>query len=379
MPNVPPIAEIPPLEARARQADGGRIVDVREADEQAAGMARDALSLPLSTLATRCADALPDRDADLLLVCASGRRSLRAAETLRALGYARVSSVAGGMMRWQAEGLPLAGEAESPRFLDRYARHLLLPEVGLAGQRRLRDAKVALVGAGGLGSPIALYLAAAGVGHLALIDDDRVERSNLQRQVLHGETDIGRPKVDSAADRLRALNPDIVVRAVDARLRAGNVEALLAGHDLVVDGADNFATRYLVSDACVRLRLPMVYGAVQRFHGQVGVFWPGRPGAPGSCYRCLFPEPPPPEFAPNCAEAGVLGVLPGLIGLLQATEVLKLLLGIGESLVDTLLRVDALGMRFERIGLTRDPDCPACGLDPRLSGYEDLPVGCAAP
>ncbi len=371
--------EIAPREARERQSTGALLVDVREADEQALGMARDALALPGSTLAEQAAVRLSDHDAELLLICARGRRSLLAAETLRTLGYARVTSVAGGMARWQAEGLPLAGAAESPLFLDRYARHLLLPEVGLEGQRRLRASKVALVGAGGLGSPIALYLAAAGVGHLALIDDDRVERSNLQRQVLHGEADIGRPKVDSGADRLRALNPDIALRAIDARLSAANVESLLAGHDLVVDGADNFATRYLISDACVRLGMPMVYGAVQRFHGQVSVFWPGRAGAPGSCYRCLFPEPPPPEFAPNCAEAGVLGVLPGLIGLLQATEVLKLLLGIGEPLVDTLLRVDALGMRFDRIGLTRDPDCPACGVNPRLSGYEDLPFGCAAP
>jgi molybdopterin/thiamine biosynthesis adenylyltransferase/rhodanese-related sulfurtransferase len=374
---LPP--EISPCEARERQSAGALLVDVREAGEQALGMARDALALPGSMLADRAAILLPRRDADVLLICARGRRSLLAADTLRALGYARVTSVAGGMARWQAEGLPLAGEAESPRFLDRYARHLLLPEVGLDGQRRLRDAKVALVGAGGLGSPIALYLAAAGVGQLALIDDDRVERSNLQRQVLHGEADIGRPKVDSAVDRLRALNPDIALRPIDARLSAANVEALLAGHDVVVDGADNFATRYLISDACVRLGMPMVYGAVQRFHGQVAVFWRGRPAAPGSCYRCLFPEPPPPEFAPNCAEAGVLGVLPGLIGLLQATEALKLLLGIGEPLVDTLLRVDALGMRFDRIGLSRDPGCPACGDHPRLSGYEDLPVGCAAP
>jgi molybdopterin/thiamine biosynthesis adenylyltransferase len=233
---------------------------------------------------------------------------------------------------------------------------------------------VALIGAGGLGSPAALYLPAAGIGHITLIDDDLVDRSNLQRQVLHRDADIGTPKVESGSRTLAALNPHIVVDAQRTRLLASNVEGFLGGHSVVIDGSDNFSTRYLVNDACVRLGLPMVYGAVQGFDGQVSVFWPAQEG--GSCYRCLFAEPPPPAFAPNCAEAGVLGVLPGVIGLLQATEAIKLILGIGESLSGTLLQFDALGMRFNRLRLLRDPACPRCGDGVTTDFYVDLPAAC---
>ena len=369
------IEEITPTDARQRQRRGARLIDVREPDERAAGMADGAAGIALAELIERPLEHLPDTSEEILLICASGRRSLRAAQALADVGFARTASVVGGTQRWISEGLPSTSEV-SESFRERYSRHLLLPEVGLAGQRRLQSSRVVLVGAGGLGSPIALYLAAAGVGQLVLIDDDQVERSNLQRQVLHSDAGIGSPKVTSGKRALLALNPDIEVDAIEQRLQASNAEQLLAGCDVVVDGADNFATRYLINDACIRLGLPMVYGAVQRFEGQAAVFWPARPGAPGACYRCLFPEPPPAEFAPNCAEAGVLGVLPGLIGLIQATETLKLLLGIGEPLINALLRVDALGMRFDRLRLSSDPSCPACsGPAPTLV---DRPGVCGA-
>jgi len=288
-------------------------------------------------------------------------RSLPAAAQLAALGYADVRSVAGGFVRWRREGLPV----ESPRApgdpdWERYARQLTLPEVGEAGQRRLRDARVLLVGAGGLGSPAALYLAAAGVGHLTLVDDDRVERSNLQRQVLHRDAAAGESKVRSGIATLRALNPSVEIVGHEARLTATNAHELLAGQHVVVDGSDNFVTRYVVNDACVALGIPYVHGAVFRFEGQVSVFWPARPGSAGPCYRCLYPEPPPPELAPSCTEAGVLGVVPGIIGLLQATETLKLLLGAGVPLVGRMLHYDGLRGSFDEFEVPREPRCPAC-------------------
>ena len=349
-----------PQEAWARMRAGVALLDVRGEGERAAGTAEGARAVALEALDEDPDAVLPDRTREVGLICASGLRTARAVAALRGKGHARVWSVAGGLARWREEGLPVTAPVEPPEFLERFGRHLLLPEVGLEGQRRLRAARVALVGAGGLGSPIALYLAAAGVGHLTLIDDDRVERSNLQRQVLHGEADVGRAKVDSAADRLAALWPGVSLRREALRLDSGNAESLLAGHDAVVDGADNFRTRYVLNDACVRLGLPLVHGAVDRFRGQVSVFWPARAPEAG-CYRCLFPEPPPAELVPNCAQAGVLGVLPGLVGLLQATETLKILLGIGQPLLGSLLCVDALHMRFDRIGLRHRPDCCPCG------------------
>ncbi|SIO31021.1 molybdopterin-synthase adenylyltransferase MoeB [Paraburkholderia phenazinium] len=372
----PAIIELAPNDAYERQQSGALLVDVREDGERATGMAKGATGVGRARLEAEPAVWLPDPTAEILLICAAGARSLQCAGILRGLGYEHVYSVSGGTKGWQTADLPMTEPTADTDFLERYSRHLRLPEVGLDGQRRLAAARVALIGAGGLGSPAALYLAAAGIGHITLIDDDVVDRSNLQRQVLHRDADIGTPKVESACRTLLALNPHIAIDARRTRLLAANVERLLSGHDVVIDGSDNFSTRYLVNDACVRLGVPMVYGAVQGFDGQVSVFWPAHAG--GSCYRCLFPEPPSPEFAPNCSEAGVLGVLPGVIGLLQATEAVKLILGIGESLSGTLLRFDALGMRFDRLRLERDPACPRCGDGIGTADYVDLPAACAA-
>ncbi len=368
------IVELTPEQAYERQQSGALLVDVREDGERAAGMAYGAMGVSKLRLETDPAVWLPDPVAEIVLICAVGRRSLQCARLLQLRGYTRVFSVSGGTTRWKAASLPMSAPTADADFLERYSRHLRLPEVGLDGQCKLAAARVALIGAGGLGSPAALYLAAAGIGHITLIDDDLVDRSNLQRQVLHRDVDIGTPKVESGARTLAALNPHIVIDAQRTRLLASNVEGLLGGHSVVIDGSDNFSTRYLVNDACVRLGLPMVYGAVQGFDGQVSVFWPAKEG--GSCYRCLFAEPPPPAFAPNCAEAGVLGVLPGVIGLLQATEAIKLILGIGESLSGTLLQFDALGMRFNRLRLLRDPACPRCGDGVTADDYVDLPAAC---
>jgi molybdopterin/thiamine biosynthesis adenylyltransferase/rhodanese-related sulfurtransferase len=369
-----------PAQARARQAAGAVLVDVREVHERAQGQAEGALGIERAALEAAPQAHLPDRSRDILLICQSGARSLAAAQALAAGGYGRVASVEGGTARWIAEGLPVVVpvfDAGQARFAERYSRHLLLPEVGAAGQERLRDARVLIVGAGGLGSPAAYYLAAAGVGTLRIADDDVVERSNLQRQILHGEDRIGQPKVVSATRTLEALNPDIAIDAVATRVAADNVEALLDGVDVVIDGADNFATRYLLNDACVRLGKPLVYGAVQRFEGQVSVFDAGRRRGQVPCYRCLFPAPPPPALAPNCAQAGVLGVLPGVIGLIQATEALKLILGIGEPLRGRLLQFDALAMRFRETRLAADPDCAVCAPGRPFPGYIDYAAFCA--
>jgi len=366
---------LPPDAAWQRVREGIPLLDIRTQAERASGMAAGATGVALADLLATPDRWLPAADTEVGLICASGMRTCDAVRKLHALGYRRVWSVAGGTQQWIAAGLPMTTPQESPAFLERYRRHLVLPEIGLEGQRRLRNARVALIGAGGLGSPVALYLTAAGVGNLILIDHDTVDRSNLQRQILHGDADIGRPKVESARDRLHALDPDLRLTTHHTRLAADNVEALLAGHDVVVDGSDNFATRYLVNDTCVRLHIPLVYGAVERFHGQVSVFHPAA-GTPHGCYRCVFPLPPPPELAPNCAQAGVLGVLPGLIGMLQATETLKLLLGIGTPLLGTLLCVDALTMQFDRIPLGRDPDCQICSPSGRQNPLTDLPMAC---
>ena len=354
------INEISVREARRRQLDGAIFIDVREPDEHALGLPDGAVACPRARLEVTPGEWVADPEAEILLICGSGRRSLLAAEALAARGYSRLSSVLGGFSAWLAEGLPVAAPHDAD-FLDRYSRHLRLPQVGIAGQEALAAARVVLVGVGGLGSPVAFYLAAAGVGRIRLIDDDVVDRSNLQRQILHTDARIGVPKVESAAETLGALNPRIGIEAIRERLTAGNLDRLLADADVVVDGADNFPTRYLLSDACVRLRKPLVYGAVQRFEGQASVFDAGRRRGQSPCYRCLFPEPPGPGEAPNCAEAGVLGVLPGLIGLIQATEVLKLILGLGQTLDGRLLHVDALSMRFRDVRLSPDPACPACG------------------
>lgn len=370
------IPDIAPAEALARQAQGALLIDVREDGERAGGTPVGAVGLSRSFLELRIEQVDADRARDVLLLCGSGQRSLLAAEALQRMGYAQVSSVNGGFQRWKAEGLPVAQGALDADAAERYARQLQLPQVGEAGQARLGKARVALLGAGGLGAPAALYLAAAGVGRLTLIDDDRVERSNLHRQVIHADARVGMPKTESARLALMALNPRVQVELRNERLAADNVERLLADHDVVIDGADNFPARYLVAAASRRLGVPMVYGAVERFHGQASVFDPRRMDSP--CYRCLFPEPPSAADAPNCSEAGVLGVLPGIIGLLQATETLKLLLDLGEPLVGRLLHVDALAMRFRETRLSRDPGCPGCGDGAHFHGYEDLVQLCAS-
>ena len=368
--------EISPSEARTRQHKGALLLDVREDSERAAGMPEAAVGLSLGMLESLAGELLPDRDREIVTLCGSGRRSLLAAEALARQGYRHLSSVAGGFDRWQREGLPtLACDLDSDS-VERYARQLVLPQVGPAGQSRLAEATVALVGAGGLGAPVSLYLAAAGVGRLRVIDDDRVERSNLHRQVIHADARTGMAKTDSARQSLNALNPTVTIDAHPTRLVADNVEALLGGCDVIVDGADNFPARYLINAASRRLGIPVVYGAVERFSGQASLFDPRDPDSP--CYRCLFPEPPSAEDAPNCSEAGVLGVLPGLVGMIQATETLKLLLGIGEPLIGRLLTVDALGMRFRELKLPRDPHCPGCGQHARFEGYRDIEQICAA-
>lgn len=373
----PSMHEIDPVEALDRQRNGALLIDVREPDERASGFAAASLALPLGELDRGIGALAPARSREVLAICASGKRSRLAVERLHALGYAHARSVRGGYTRWLQQGLPSELGNLDADFAERYSRHLLLPEIGVAGQLRLAGARVALVGAGGLGAPVALYLAAAGVGRLRLIDDDRVERSNLQRQVVHTDARIGVPKVESARSALTALNPTLSIEAVAQRIEASNVEALLRGHDVIVDGADNFPTRYLLSAASLRLGIPMVYGAVHRFSGQVSVFDPRRADSP--CYRCLFPHPPSAAEAPNCSEAGVLGVMPGIVGMLQASETLKLLLGIGEPLVGRLLCHDALAGTFRELRLPRDPECPGCSDPAAFSGYEDLARSCAAP
>ncbi|MDR2011486.1 MAG: molybdopterin-synthase adenylyltransferase MoeB [Rhodanobacter sp.] len=368
--------EIDPADVLERQRAGALLLDVREDSERAGGFAEGSIGLPRGAIGARIGDVAPDPQREILAICASGQRSRLAVQTLRDMGYAHSRSVRGGFARWLAEGLPSESGALGVDASERYARHLVLPEVGVAGQQKLARARVALIGAGGLGAPALLYLAAAGVGHLTVIDDDRVERSNLQRQVIHTDARIGIGKAESARAALHALNPQVHIEAVAQRVQAANVEALVRGHDMVIDGADNFPTRYLLSAASRRLNIPLVYGAVHRFSGQIGVFDPRRADSP--CYRCLFPYPPSAAEAPNCSEAGVLGVLPGVIGLLQATEALKLVLGIGKPLVGRVLCYDALAGVFRELRLPRDPQCPGCAADAYFTGYEDIARVCTA-
>jgi molybdopterin/thiamine biosynthesis adenylyltransferase/rhodanese-related sulfurtransferase len=334
------------------------VLDVREADEYEQGALPGAVHIPRGFLESQIENKAPDRNAPVLVYCAGGTRSAFAARTLGELGYTDVVSMAGGFNKWKNE----ARSWSAPRTLtpdqrNRYHRHLLLPEVGDEGQQKLLDAKALLLGAGGLGSPAALYLAAAGVGTIGVIDMDVVDESNLQRQILHNLDRVGERKVDSAKKTLTALNPDVNVVTYDVRLGADNVLDIIDGYDVIVDGTDNFPTRYLVNDASLLERIPVVHGSIFRFEGQVTVFNP----YVGPCYRCLVPEPPPAELAPSCAEAGVLGVLPGIVGSIQAMEAIKLLLGLGDPLVGRLLAYDALEESFRTFKVSRDPECPACG------------------
>ena len=336
------------------------LLDVREPDETVQGIADGAVVIPRGLLEMNVQTDIPNTDTPIVVYCASGVRSLFAAEALQAIGYTNVVSLTGGFDAWKQAGLPWSAPQQlTATQSQRYSRHLRIPEIGIAGQQKLLESKVLLIGAGGLGSPAGLYLAAAGVGTIGIVDDDVVDASNLQRQILHRTHDLGTPKVLSARRTIEALNPDVQVQVYAERLTEENVIDIFAGYDLIVDGSDSFETRYIVNDATVQLGIPQVHGSIFRFDGQVTSFDPRRDDSP--CYRCLFPSPPPPELAPNCAVAGVLGVLPGVIGTIQATEAIKLLLGIGEPLVGRLLMYDALSMNFRTLKVRRDENCPACG------------------
>ena len=347
-------------EAVSRIESGAVLLDIREADETAQGIAANAVTITRGFLEMNVQQDIPQTDTPIVVYCASGVRSLFAVESLQEIGYSNVASLDGGFDAWKTAGLPIEQPKQlNPEQSQRYSRHLRIPEIGIAGQQKLLDSSVLLIGAGGLGSPAGLYLAAAGVGTIGVIDDDIVDASNLQRQVLHRTHDIGSPKVDSARRTMESLNPDVKVITHQLRLNPDNVNEIFSGYDLIVDGSDSFETRFIVNDACVELKIPQVHGSIFRFDGQITSFDPRDEASP--CYRCLFPTPPPPEMAPNCAVAGVLGVLPGVVGTIQATEAIKLLLGIGDSLVGRLLMYDALAMTFRTLKVRRDESCPACG------------------
>ena len=372
------IDEISTIEAHERleSSESPLFVDVREPDEWEEGHIPGALYTGRGRLEQRIEGLVPDKSRPLVVYCSGGSRSAFAAKTLVELGYENVVNLAGGFVDWKRNGFAMT----VPRVLSseqrtRYSRHLLIPEVGEDGQQRLLDARVLLVGAGGLGSPASLYLAAAGVGTLGIVDADVVDESNLQRQIVHSTDRLGEPKVHSAKRTLEALNPDVRVVPFEERLTSENIERILAdGWDVIVDGADNFPTRYLVNDASVWHGVPVVHGSIYRFEGQVTVFAPD-----GPCYRCLYPQPPPPELAPSCAEGGVLGVLPGIIGSMQASEALKLILDRGDSLAGRLLLFDALGTTLDEVTVRKNPDCPVCGERPTITDYVDYVEFCSTP
>jgi molybdopterin/thiamine biosynthesis adenylyltransferase/rhodanese-related sulfurtransferase len=375
------IEEIEPFEAN-EEIQGGDVVliDTREPHEYQEAHLEGGKLVPPGLLADEIAAAAPDKSARTILYCRSGNRSYKAAEQMQALGYENVASMAGGILAWQEQGLPVAAaEGMTAEQRDRYSRHTLLPEVGVEGQLKMLNAKVLLVGAGGLGAPTALYLAAAGIGTIGLVDDDVVDASNLQRQVIHNTERIGEPKTASARKTIEALNPDVDVVEHNFRLDSSNIVELLEQYDVIVDGADNFPTRYLLNDASVRLRKPVVSASILSFDGQISTFIPYE----GPCYRCLYPTPPPAELAPSCSANGVLGAMAGTMGLLQANEVLKLVLGIGEPLIGRLLLFEALGTRFTELKVRRDPECPICGEnapeipDSELGKFPDYELFCA--
>ncbi len=362
------------LKARLDAEEPVVLVDVREKEEYRQGYIPGAISVPRGFLEMQIEKAVPDKHAPVVLYCAGGTRSALAARTLRELGYTRVESATMGFVRWKDLGFPME---KTPELTEaqraRYARHLMLDEVGERGQAKLLQSKVLLLGAGGLGSPAALYLAAAGVGTLGVVDLDVVDASNLQRQILHATSRVGMPKVLSAQKAINDLNPDVKVVAFEERLDSSNVERIFKGFDIIVDGCDNFPTRYLVNDASVWLNIPVVHGSIFRFEGQVTTFMP----KDGPCYRCLYPEPPPAHLAPSCAEAGVLGILPGIVGTIQATEVIKYLLGQGDLLKGRLVCYDSMRMKFRELKLRRDPTCPVCGEHPTITEYIDYEQFCA--
>ena len=385
-------SEISEVDARGAEALEGAIwIDIREADEWQEGHLPGAVHVPRGFLESRIEGVVPDKATPVVLYCAAANRSAFAAKTLEELGYANAHSLAGGFTDWKRNGREIVmPRTLSPERRTRYSRHILIPEIGEEGQLKLLDSRVLLIGAGGLGSPASLYLAAAGIGRIGIVDADIVDETNLQRQVAHSLETLGTPKVDSAKRAIEALNPDVDVVTYRERLTSENVERILGdGWDLIVDGADNFPTRYLVNDASVWHDVPVVHGSIYRFEGQVTVFSPHRAGSvagkaddarqetQGPCYRCLFPEPPPAELAPSCAEGGVLGVLPGIVGSLQTNEAIKLAAGIGEPLVGRLLLFDALATEFSEVRIERNPDCPVCGDHPTITEYIDYVEFCA--
>jgi adenylyltransferase/sulfurtransferase len=350
------------------------VLDVRESDEWRQGHLEGAVPLPRGFLEIKIESAIPDKTSPIIAYCAGGVRSLLAAKAMKEMGYQNVSSMSGGYAAWKNGGFKWVQDFQyTPEQLIRYSRHFLLPEVGEEGQAKLLQAKVLMVGAGGLGSPSAYYLAAAGVGTLGIIDNDVVDISNLQRQILHANDRVGMPKVESAKKTLEGLNPDVKVIPYQAKLTSENIMEIIKDYDLVIDGCDNFPTRYLVNDACVLTGKPNVHGSIFQFEGQATVFYPGK----GPCYRCLYPEPPPAEMAPSCAEAGVLGVLPGLIGVIEALEAVKLILGKGDSLVGRLLHFNTLTMEINTLKLRRDPNCPMCGDNPTIHELIDYEEFCS--
>ena len=365
------IREVSPPEVSALASGEAVLVDVREASEWDQGHLPGAVHISKSYVEQQIEAAVPDRDAPVILYCAGGVRSLFAAQTMEALGYTNVASMSGGFQAWKSQGLPweapvvLSGEQK-----QRYSRHLLIPEVGSAGQARLLESKALLIGAGGLGSPAALYLAAAGVGTIGIVDFDVVDLSNLQRQILHTNDRVGERKVESARKSITALNPDVTVVAHEEMLVADNVDRIIHGYDVIIDGTDTFETRYLLNDAAVAKGIPVIHASVFRFEGQLTTFIPYE----GPCYRCLYPTPPPPELAPGCSVAGVLGVVPGIMGMLQANEALKVLLGLGDTLAGRLLLFDALDTTFTELKLRRDPACPVCSTEAVAARAEGRPL-----
>jgi sulfur-carrier protein adenylyltransferase/sulfurtransferase len=376
-----------PLEELRRRLDAREkmtLVDVREKDEWRGGYIPGAVSIPRGFLEIQAEQKLPDKSAHIVAYCAGGTRSALAAATLQELGYTNVETANPGFVRWKDLGFPVETPPElTDAQRERYSRHILLPEVGEAGQARMLKSKVLLLGAGGLGSPAALYLAAAGVGTLGVVDADVVDASNLQRQIIHTTSRVGTPKVESAAKMIGELNPDVKVVPYKERMTSANVERLFADYEVIVDGTDNFPTRYLVNDASVWMGKPVVHGSIFRFDGQVTTFIPEKAAKKlglseaSPCYRCLYPEPPPPHLAPSCQEAGVLGILCGIIGTLQATEAIKILLGRGATLAGRLLTYDSLKMKFRELRLRRDPTCPVCGPKPTITSYIDYEDFCA--
>ena len=348
------------------------LLDVREKEEYREGHLEGSVSIPRGFLEMRVESAIPEKSKPIIAYCAGGVRLLRAAKDMKEMGYQEIISMSGGYSAWKAAGYQTVQDRQfTPEQMTRYSRHFMLPEVGEEGQAKLLDAKVLMVGAGGLGSPSAFYLAAAGVGTMGIIDPDVVDLSNLQRQILHTNDRIGQPKTDSAKQTLQALNPDVRVITYQEKLTSENVLEIIKDYDIIVDGCDNFPTRYLVNDACVMANKPNVHGSVFQFDGQASVFYPGK----GPCYRCLYPQPPPPGMAPSCAEAGVLGVLPGLIGTIQALETIKLILEKGDPLVGKLLCFNTLSMEITTLNLKKDPNCPVCGEKPsihKLIDYEEF-------